>query len=94
MADESRLCESRCIHSGVAPAARRDVNAQDIASIPGEETGQVALVAAGVKHLEARNVVRETEQTAVEPGQEATRRSFAYKADVGLGVLVVAVYPG
>lgn len=88
------MCESRCIHSGVAPAARRDVNAQDVGSVPGEEKGQVALAAAGVKDFEAGNIARETEQTAGEPGQEATQRNFAYKAVVGLDDLVVAVYLG
>ncbi|MDE2904328.1 MAG: hypothetical protein OXP73_15020 [Chloroflexota bacterium] len=52
--------------------ARREVNADDMGSVPGEETGQVALAAAGVKDLAAGNVARETEQTAGEPGQEAT----------------------
>ena len=81
MADESRFCESRCIPSGVAPAARRDVNAQDVGSIPREETGQVALAAAGVRDLEAGNVVRETEQTA---GESQDRRRPGVPLRTGL----------
>jgi len=51
-------------------------------------------LAAGVKVLAAGNLARETEQTTGEPGQKATKRSLTYKADLGLGVLVVAVHLG
>ena len=72
--------------------ARRDVNANDVGPLPGEQAGQVTLATAGVEDPAAGDIARKVEQPASKPGQETPECSAAYEADVGLGVFVVAVH--
>ena len=51
----------------------------------------MGLAAAGVKHFATRDIARQTEQAASQPGLEQPEQSFADKADVGLGVYLVGV---
>ena len=58
----------------------------------GEQAGQVAFAAAGVKDLAAGNIARQVEQAASKPAHETPQRSFADETDIGLVVFVVTVH--
>ncbi len=60
--------------------------------MPADQAGTVALAAAGAKDLVAGDIARQATSAASKLEQEAPACAFATKADVGIGVRVVALH--